>query len=74
MTSVEERICMVAGQVLLPEFSQVSMEERSYVTPVQRLTGDFITSIDIGHMKKLGTVTYSSLFSLTISVDATKIQ
>jgi len=35
------------------------------VTPVQRLTGDFITSSEIGHLKKLGTVTYKST-SLTI--------
>lgn len=31
---------------------------------MQRLTGDFITSSDIGHLKKLGTVMYKS--SLTI--------
>ena len=35
------------------------------MTPVQRLTGDFITSSEIGHLKKLGTVTYKST-SLTI--------
>lgn len=58
---------MVAGHVLWPESSHVVMEERSYVTPVQRLTGDFITSIEIGHLKKLGTVTCKSLFSLAIS-------
>jgi hypothetical protein len=31
---------------------------------VQRLTGDFITSSEIGHLKKLGTVIYKS--SLTM--------
>lgn len=31
---------------------------------MQRLTGDFIRSSDIGHLKKLGTVMYKS--SLTI--------
>lgn len=40
---------------------------RSYVTPVHRLTGDFITSMVIGHLKKLGTVNCNGLdFSLAI--------
>ena len=30
------------------------------MTPVQRLTGDFITSSEMGHRKKLGTVTCNS--------------
>jgi hypothetical protein len=44
------------------------MLERSYVTPVQRLTGDFMTSIDIGHLKKVGTVIHSSLFWFAIFI------
>ena len=64
MKSLEGRTCMVAGQVSWPESSQFWMLERSYVTPVLRLTGDLMTSIDIGHRKRLGTVTNS--FSLTI--------
>lgn len=39
---------------------------RSYVTPVQRLTGDCITSIEIGHRKRLGTVMYN--FSLIFAI------
>lgn len=37
------------------------------MTPVQRLTGDFITSSEIGHLKKVGTVMHRSIaFSLTM--------
>ena len=36
------------------------------MTPVQRLTGDLITSRDIGHLKKVGTVMYVSVSSLPI--------
>ncbi|KAL4289874.1 hypothetical protein GQ457_14G002880 [Hibiscus cannabinus] len=49
------RTCIVAGQVLLPSSSQRWMLVRSYVTPVHKLTGDFIRSNDIGHRKRLGT-------------------
>lgn len=56
---------MVAGHVLLPLSSHRWMLARSYVTPVHKLTGDFITSSDIGHLKKLGIVMYK--FSFTIS-------
>ena len=66
MKSLEGRTCMVAGHVSCPESSQRWMLERSYVTPVHRLTGDLITSIEIGHRKGLGTVTYS--FSLTFAI------
>lgn len=65
---MEGRVCIVAGQVLWPRDSHFSIELRSYVTPVQRLTGDFITSIEIGQRNRLGTVRYNSclLFSLAI--------
>lgn len=40
------------------------------MTPVQRLTGDFITSSEIGHLKKVGTVMHrSTTLSLTMVVD-----
>lgn len=57
--SVEGSGSMVAGQVVWPESSHRCMEARSYVTPVQRLTGDRMTSSEIGHRKKLGILTSS---------------
>ena len=62
--SLEGRICIVAGQVLLPLSSHVCMLERSYVTPVQRLTGDFITSKEMGHLKKLGMLMKRSFLTI----------
>lgn len=39
------------------------------MTPVQRLTGDFMTSREIGHLKKVGTVMHRSIvFSLSLTM------
>lgn len=40
------------------------------MTPVQRLTGDFMTSSEMGHLKKLGTLMKRS--SLNIFLGAEK--
>lgn len=49
----------MAGQVIWPESSHCWIDERSYVTPVERLTGDRITSREIGHRNKVGEVSSS---------------
>ena len=43
------------------------------MTPVQRLTGDFITSIEIGHLKRLGTVMCSSSLPIVSFVFLSKV-
>jgi hypothetical protein len=54
--SVDARGSRVVGQVRWPESIHLWMDARSNVAPVGRLTGDRITSSEIGHRNAGGVI------------------
>lgn len=60
VNSESVRTCLVTGQVVFfPEISHFSMLSRSYVMPVETVTGSFMISREMGQRKNGGTSTAS---------------